>query len=127
MNLSVKVIQTKPGAVTLAPLGPLDAESYRILDAEIKGVLTQSVNTIVIDMAAVDFIASSAIGVITKTKAALAKKGGELAMINLRTQVKKAFEIMNLIPNLNIFENEEELDEYLKKVQQRIIDGDEGV
>jgi len=48
-------------------------------------------------------------------------------MMNLQPQVKKAFEIMNLIPNLNVFEDEKELDEYLAKVQQRITDGDEGI
>ncbi|MBN2271755.1 MAG: STAS domain-containing protein [Sedimentisphaerales bacterium] len=127
MTLSVKVIRAKPGAVTLAPLGPLDSETYRILDAEIKGALAESVNTLVLDMAGVEFITSSAIGIITRTQAALARKGGELAMINLQPQVKKAFEIMNLIPNLNIFEDEKELDEYLAKVQQRILDGEEGI
>jgi len=127
MTLSVKVIQAKPGAVTLAPLGPLDSETYRILDAEIKGALTESVNTVVLDMAGVEFIASAAIGIIAKTRATLARKSGELAMINLQPQVRKAFEIMNLIPNLNIFEDEKELDEYLAKVQQRILDGDAGI
>lgn len=127
MTLSVKVIQTKPAAVTLAPLGPLDSETYRILDAEIKGALAESVNTLVLDMAGVDFVASAAVGIIAKTRATLARKSGELAMINLQPQVRKAFEIMNLIPNLNIFEDEKELDEYLAKVQQRIRDGDEGI
>ena len=127
MTLSVKVIQTKPAAVTLAPLGPLDSETYRILDTEIKGALAESVNTLVLDMAGVDFVASAAVGIIAKTRATLARKSGELAMINLQPQVRKAFEIMNLIPNLNIFEDEKELDEYLAKVQQRIRDGDEGI
>lgn len=111
----------------MAPLGPLDSETYRILDAEIKGALTESVNTVVLDMAGVEFIASAAIGIIAKTRATLARKSGELAMINLQPQVRKAFEIMNLIPNLNIFEDEKELDEYLAKVQQRILDGDAGI
>ncbi len=127
MTLSVKVIQTKPAAVTLAPLGPLDSETYRVLDAEIKGALTESVSTLVMDMAGVEFITSSAIGVITRTQASLARKGGDFAMINLQPQVRKAFEIMNLIPNLNVFEDEKELDEYLAKVQRRILDREDGV
>lgn len=127
MTLSVKVIRTKPGALTLSPVGSLDSQTYRLLDAEIAGVLTESINTLVLDMAAVDFIASTGIGTVIKAKAAITKKGGDFAMINLQPQVKKAFEIMNLLPTLNVFEDEEELDEYLKKVQQRIIDGDEGI
>jgi len=127
MPLTVKVIQAQPGRVTLSPVGPIDSNTYRLLDAEIRGVLNESINTLVLDMAGVDFITSSGIGTITKTRATITKKGGDFAMINLQPQVKKAFEIMNLLPTLNVFEDENELDEYLKKVQQRIIDGDEGI
>ena len=127
MPLTVKVIQPQPGSVTLSPVGPIDSNTYRLLEAEISGVLTESIKTLVLDMAGVDFIASSGIGTIIRTKAIITKKNGNFAMINLQPQVKKAFEIMNLIPTLNVFEDEEELDEYLKRVQQRIIDGDEGV
>jgi anti-anti-sigma factor len=127
MPLTVKVIQAQPGSVTLSPVGPIDSITYRLLEAEISGVLTESVRTLVLDLAGVDFIASSGIGTIIKTQATLTKRSADFAMINLQPQVKKAFEIMNLIPTLNVFEDENELDEYLKKVQQRIIDEDEGI
>jgi len=127
MALTVKVIQAQPGIVTLSPVGPIDSNTYRLLEAEISGVLTESVKTLILDMAGVDFIASSGIGTIIRAQATITKKSGDFAMINLQPQVKKAFEIMNLLPALNVFEDEEELDEYLKKVQQRIIDGDEGI
>ena len=127
MPLTVTVIQPKPGAVTLAPVGSVDSDTYRILETEIGGVLTDAINTLVLDLAAVDFISSAGIGAVLKAKQTLTKRGADLAMINLKPQVNKAFEIMNLLPTLNVFESEEELDEYLVKVQQRIIDGDEGV
>ena len=127
MPLTVKIIQPKPGAVTLSPVGSIDSNATRILETEISGALTEQVKTLVLDMSGVDFIASSGVGTIIKTKENLTRKAGDFAMINLQPQVKKAFEIMNLIPALNVFEDEKELDEYLAKVQQRIRDGDESV
>ena len=71
-------------------------------------------------MAQVDFITSSGVGTITKAKKTLDQRGADLAMINLQPQVQKVFEIMDLLPTLNVFENTEELDEYLTRVQRRI-------
>ena len=127
MPLTVRVMQPKPGAVTLAPVGSVDSDTYRILETEISGVLTDAVNTLVLDLGAVGFISSAGIGAVIKARQSLTQRGADFAMINLQPQVNKAFEIMNLLPTLNVFESEEELDEYLAKVQQRIIDGDEGV
>ena len=43
-------------------------------------------------------------------------------MINVQPQVKKVFEIMQLGPVLNVFESVQELDEYLEKIQDRIVE-----
>jgi len=102
------------------PIGSLDSETYRLLDVEIGGVLAEPIHTLVLDLAGVDFITSSGVGAITKAKTILNQRGADLAMINLQPQVKKVFEIMDLLPVLNVFENTEELDEYLGKVQRRI-------
>lgn len=125
MKLSITVTQTRPGLVTVSPAGPIDSETYRLLNKEIDKVLAQPVKTLVLDMAGVGFITSSGIGTITKAKTSLTRKGGDLAMINLQPQVKKAFEIVRLLPILNVFENIQELDEYLGKLQRRITGEDE--
>jgi anti-anti-sigma factor len=120
MGLTVKVKQKESGSVTIAPSGTLDSETFRLLEAEITGVLTEQIETLVLDMAEVDFITSSGVGTITKAKKTLDQRGADLAMINLQPQVQKVFEIMDLLPRLNVFANTEELDEYLAKVQRRI-------
>lgn len=120
MGLTVKVKQKESGSVTIAPSGTLDSDTFRLLDAEITGVLTEQIETLVLDMAEVDFITSSGVGTITKAKKTLDQRGADLAMINLQPQVQKVFEIMDLLPALNVFANTEELDEYLAKVQRRI-------
>ncbi len=120
MKLKIRIRQTKPGVVTLSPIGPIDTETSLTLDKEICRVLVKAGKTLVLDMAGVDYITSVGIGIIAKTKASLKKINGDLAMINLQPQVKKVFEIMRLLPALNVFASKEELDEYLGKVQRRI-------
>ncbi len=120
MELKIRIRQTKPGVVTMSPIGPIDTETSSTLDNEICGILAEATKTLVLDMAGVDFITSAGIGAIAKTKASLKQRGGDLAMVNLQPQVKKVFEIMRLLPVLNVFEDKEELDEYLGKVQRRI-------
>lgn len=120
MELTVNIKQKDSGTITIAPVGSLDSKTYRLLDVEINGVLAESVETLVLDMAGVDFITSSGVGTITKATTTLNQRGADLAMINLQPQVEKVFEIMDLLPMLNVFANTEELDEYLGKIQRRI-------
>jgi anti-sigma B factor antagonist len=120
MNLNIRVSRTKPGVVTLSPIGTIDTETSSILDKEICSILTGATKTLVLDMAEVEYITSAGIGIIAKTKSSLKYKGGDLAMINLQPQIKKVFEIIRLLPVLNVFANNEELDEYLGKIQHRI-------
>ncbi len=125
MKLDIGVKQTQPGVVTVSPAGPINAETHVTLSAELERLLKEPVKTLVLDMAEVDFISSVGVGLIVKTKTTLSRGGGDLAMINMQDQVKKVFEVIRLLPTLNVFESVKELDDYLARLQQRIIDGDE--
>lgn len=125
MELSIEISRTKPGVVSLSLIGPVNSDTSSTLDEEISGVLTEPLKTLVLDMAGVDFIASSGVGTIVKAKTSLKKKGGELAMINLQPQVKKVFEIISLLPVMKVFADKEELDEYLGKIQHKITGDDD--
>lgn len=122
MAFTVRLEQRSSSAVTLVLAGKIDAEAAAVLDTELSRSLTAPVKTAVFDMQNVDFIASAGVGVLIKAKASLTKKGGDVAMINLQPQIKKVFEIIQMLPALNIFESVRELDEYLAKIQDRIVD-----
>lgn len=120
MELKIKIEYAKRGMVILSPVGSIDTNTCELLDKEIKKVLKRSVTTLVLDMAEVDFISSRGVGLIAKTRASLTEKGKDLALINVQPQIKKAFEIVCLLPALNVFADRDELDEYLGKVQRKI-------
>ncbi len=120
MELSIEISRMKPGVVTLSLFGPIDENSSPTLDKEICEALAEPVEILVLDMAGVDFITSSGVGIIVKAKTSLKRRGANLVIMNLQSQVEKVFEIIHLIPVLEVFESREELDEYLVKVQQNI-------
>ena len=124
MELTVKLKQSTPSIITLLPAGKINSDTSEILDREIARALTEPVKILVIDMADVSFITSAGIGVITKANVSTARKNAEFVMIHLQPQVKQVFEVIRLLPTMNVFESVEELDKYLGILQRRISEGD---
>ncbi len=110
------------GTVTLLLEGSLDSNTCALLDKQITETCVSSLKALVFDMQQVSFVSSAGIGMIIKAKVSLKRKAVESSLINLQPQVKRVFEIMQLLPSMNVFENRSELDEYLSKIQDRILD-----
>ena len=120
MGLSIQQETGRPNSVTMVLAGQIDGGASAKLDQEIGTILRQGTRTIILDMAGVDFMSSAGVGVIMKAKTSLTARNGDLATIHLQPQVEKVFEIMALLPAMNVVKNTEELDEYLAKVQRRM-------
>lgn len=122
MKLEIRTLPIAPTVAAVALEGAIDGTTYRRLDDEVGRLLAGPCKTLVLDMKGVDQVTSAGIGVIMKAKASAKGKGGDLAMKNVQPQVRRVFEIMSLVPALNVFENRQELDEYLARVQERIVE-----
>ncbi|MHC5083379.1 MAG: STAS domain-containing protein [Planctomycetota bacterium] len=122
MALKINVTQKNAFAETITLSGVLDNDSSPKLDIRINQSLAGGTKMLVMDLANLTLITSSGIGIMTKAKASLTKRGGDLAMINLQPQIKKVFDVVRLVPVLNVFESTEELDNYLVVIQKKIID-----
>ena len=120
VGLKIGIEYVKRGMVILSPAGPIDSNTCELLENQIRKVLKRSLTTLVLDMARVDFISSRGVSTIAKARELLRRKNGDLALMNVQPQIKKAFEIVCLLPALNVFADREELDEYLSKVQRKI-------
>jgi len=120
MGLTIGIERVKRSMVFLSLTGSIDTNTCEILEDQIKKVLKRSVTTLVLDMAGVDFISSRGVSTIARTRASLTQKGSDLALMNVQPQIRKAFEILCLLPALNVFADRDELDEYLGKVQRKI-------
>ncbi|MHC4855462.1 MAG: STAS domain-containing protein [Planctomycetota bacterium] len=119
--MALKMTSTQKNAYTVSFTlsGQLDSETAPTLDQQIQKALVKGAS-VILDMAGLEMITSAGVGVVMKTQTSVAKRGGELMMLNMQPQIKKVFEIVRLLPTLKVFENAEEMDNYLIGIQRRI-------
>lgn len=120
MALKITSTQKNTQTVSLALSGQLDSEAAPVLDEQVRRALVDGANVILFDMADLKMITSAGVGVVMKTQTSVAKRGGELMMLNMQPQIKKVFEIVRLLPTLQVFDDTQDMDNYLIKIQQRI-------
>jgi anti-anti-sigma factor len=123
MGLQIAARPIGPGIVGLRLDGQVDGQTHKALDQEIGRLLAEDFKTVVLDMQNVDLITSAGIGTLVKAKASAKQRGGDLAMNNLQPHIQRVMEIMALVPALNIFASQAELDDYLTRVQRRMVEG----
>ena len=122
MSLEVTVNQKINGVYIISPIGSIDTDNYMIFKNEVDKVLYQQPKAIVLDFAGLDFVCSAALGVIFQTRFAM-EKSGDFAIANLKPQIKAVFDIVKALPDQNVFSSVAEMDDYLARIQMRIIEG----
>ena len=116
MALSIKV-EKKPNYVYAVELkGAIDAESHQKLEDEVKELIHDGTKAVILDMKAVDYISSVGIRVVVWAKKTLEKKLATFAMINLQPQIEKVFDVMKILPMIDIFEDMAEADQYIDQI-----------
>jgi anti-sigma B factor antagonist len=120
MPLKVKSTTRSPGVIVVSPIGSIDANTFNIFDSKMDDVLLQKPDVIIFDMEFADYISSSGIRVLLKTKKALKQTAGRMVFVKLQPQIQKVFDILKAIPTLKVFTNIEELDKYLDTMQKAV-------
>jgi len=118
MPLKVKSTTRGPGVIIVSPIGSIDANTYYVLDEKMDEILKQQPDVIIFDMEFADYISSTGIRVLLKTKKALKATDGRMVFMNLQPQIQKVFDILKAIPTLKVFASIEELDSYLDVMQK---------
>lgn len=118
MPLKVKSTTRGPGVIIVSPIGSIDANTYSVLDEKMDEILKLQPDVIIFDMEFADYISSTGIRVLLKTKKALKETDGRMVFMNLQPQIQKVFDILKAIPTLKVFASIEELDSYLDVMQK---------
>lgn len=124
MKLTVNIEKKTANAFVVFPEGSLDANTFPLFDEKTETVLEEKPKVVVFDLAKLEYLSSAGIRSILKFRKALTTKDGKTTFINLQPQIKKVFEIINALPSMQIFSNFEEMDEYLDKMQKKIVSGE---
>lgn len=123
MQLELKSLEREPGIVVISLAGPLDTNTYRILEDHIEAVVREGGAKFVnLDLGGVHYISSMGVRAVLKSMKTMKAQGGGLSMMNLQPQIKKVFEILHAVPSLRIFASLRELDEYLAEMQRRTVE-----
>jgi len=108
--------------ITIA--GSLDSFTAPDLQKIIAAEINESISTTIIDFKDLDFLSSAGLRVIFMTKKFMDKRGGKLLLVNLQPQIKKVFEIVQVLDHMSIFKDQDEMDAYLTAMQKKVIDGE---
>lgn len=124
MSLALDISEQQPRVHRVRLSGRLDTVSAPELDQALAPLLGGT-QMLVLDMAALDYISSAGLRSIFKATKTLKAAGGRTGVLNMQPQIRKVFDIVKAMPDVPIFKNDAEMDQYLDAMQQKIIDGDD--
>ncbi|MFC1703540.1 STAS domain-containing protein [Candidatus Omnitrophota bacterium] len=116
MGLDIKVTKKKDFVYTAQLEGPIDSDTYHQLEEELKEIIDEKTKALILDMSNVDYVSSAGIRTVLWAQKALKEKNATFAMTNLQPQIKKVFDMMKILPIIDIFEDMPEADKYIDQV-----------
>ena len=122
MVLKINIAKKQEGMFVVSPAGSIDSDTCADLDAKMKPIMNTSPRVLILNMEGVTYVSSLGIRSVLNAKSAVEKGSGVFMLTGLQPQIKKVFDIVKLLPAMNVFGSVEEADRYFGTIQQREID-----
>jgi anti-anti-sigma factor len=121
MELTTKVeIDEQKSVAKVSLIGALNTETAPAFEARLQEVVAQGLQVTILDMKELDYISSAGLRVIFKAAKQVKTAGHRLAAANRRPHIDKVFEILKALPDMAVFANDQEMDEYLDSMQEQV-------
>ncbi len=124
MSLEIVITPEANNGKRIAIAGSLDSNTAPQLQQSIDSEINQSTSATIMDFTDLDFLSSAGLRVIFKTKKFMDNNGGKFLLVNLQPQIKKVFEIIKALDGMNVFKDQNEMDDYLTAMQNKVKDGE---
>jgi len=124
MSLEIVISAEENNGKRVSISGSLDSNTAQQLQHTVDSEITDNIATVIFDFKNLDFLSSAGLRVIFKTKKMMDSSGGRFLLVNLQPQIKKVFEIIKALDGMNVFKNQDEMDEYLTAMQDKVKDGE---
>lgn len=124
MSLEIVITPEANNGKRISIAGSLDSNTAPELQQSIDAQINASTSTTVIDFKQLDFLSSAGLRVIFKTKKLMDSNGGKFLLVNLQPQIKKVFEIIKALDGMNVFKDQNEMDDYLTAMQNKVKNGE---
>jgi anti-anti-sigma factor len=123
MSLSIEIAPASNGNQRVSLAGRLDTHTYGELDQQLAPVLGSTIQSLVLDLAGLDYISSAGVRSIFKARKALSARGGKVVVVNPKPQIQKVFDVVKAVPLDEIFSSVQEADAYLDAMQKKVLRG----
>ncbi len=121
MELTTNVdIDEQKSVAMVSLIGALNTETAPAFEARLQEVVAQGLQITILDMKELDYISSAGLRVIFKAAKQVKAAGNRLAAANRRPHIDKVFEILKALPDMAVFANDQEMDEYLDSMQEQV-------
>ena len=102
--------------------GALNTDTAPGFEETLSEAVQENWQLLVLDMKELDYISSAGLRVIFKAAKQQKAEGRSLAVANRQPQIEKVFEILQALPDMAVFANDAELDDYLDAMQAKVKD-----
>lgn len=121
MDLTTTVsVDDQNSVARVALAGALNTDTAPAFEARLQEVVDKGFALTVLDMKDLDYISSAGLRVIFKAAKQTRSQGNKLAAANRKPHIDKVFEILKALPDMAVFANEQELDDYLDSMQRQV-------
>ena len=122
MSLDIQILPATKGSQRVTLAGRLDTNTYEDLDEKLAPLLTRELQTLVLDLGALEYISSAGIRSILQARKALFP-GGKVLAVNPQAQIRKVLDMVQALPLGEIFATSAEADAYIDKLQREMLQG----
>ena len=119
MPLTIIEQYTSDEALSFELQGSLDSDTATQLEERLAEAISPSTRLVAFNMGGVSFISSAGLRVIFKTLKLMKARKGQVSVSQMSKGVRKVFEIVKIMPDLTVFGDQAEMDEYLEAIQRR--------
>ena len=104
----------------VALIGALNTDTAPGFESKLSEVVAKGYALTVLDMQELDYISSAGLRVIFKAAKEVKGAGNRLAAANRKPHIEKVFDILKALPDMAVFANDAEMDDYLESMQAQI-------
>ena len=124
MSLELDITSNQASEKRISMTGSLDSNTAPQLQEAIDNEIDSTIQAFVLNFRQLEFLSSAGLRVIFKAKKLMDSRDGKFLLVNLQPQIKKVFDIIKALDGMDVFRSEDEMDEYLTAMQNKVLDGE---
>ncbi len=119
-SLAVNIESKMAGGFVVTLKGRLDGATCSDCEEKINPIIVPETKVLMFDMSGLDYISSMGLRIVLKARKVIEGAGGVVHLINMQPQIKKVFEIVNMLHGMTLFASIQEADQYFDTMQQKV-------